>query len=253
MLWTNVTPEIVPASEILNPAYHIGCIATLPYGSDLNVVESGRVTPILSAPSEWSIDATIAIKHCHTEACLKIIGETPYGDDVPNTASLMRSRVNEVLGHGGFEAVDELTSTKSGNYANNTSLQMQSLAESLGTSGEGVLAVALNYHIGRVATHARAYGLKNMVYTAAEDVLALTGRLHKDDPFYEVFCAGVESSERILRVLSKIDPLGNMIFNPLTNSKGPRVVNVVPSPSGPIFVSTTAHARESSMPAGTGS
>ncbi len=242
------SPEIIPASEALDPALQIGCIATLPYGSDVRASELGVVAPCLSAPSGWSIDASVEIKRRQPGATFRIIGETLYGDEAPNTAGLMLDRVRRTADQQGLgNHVIKLTTTESGKYANNTSLQMQALSESLGTSGDGVLAVALKYHIGKVATHARAYGLKDMAYVAAEDVLVATGGMSEDDPLYEIFCAGVESSERLLRVIAKLDPLGRLIFNPMTNRRGPRVVNVVPAPSGPIFINTTARARRAAV------
>src|SRR5512133_1773411 len=95
--------EIIPASEALDPARQIGCIATLPYGSDVRTSsEAGVVAPVLSAPSGWSIDASAEIQRRHPGAGLRIIGETLFGDELPDTASLMQDRVMSAPGWQGF-------------------------------------------------------------------------------------------------------------------------------------------------------
>lgn len=169
-----------------------------------------------------------------------MIGETCY-PGLPSTSELEEKRVLQLKPD--FPASKRIVLDEAqGEKLDNTVLHVRGLADYLSRQPEaGVLTVGLRYHAKRVLTHAQANGLENLRYVAAEDVLQATGRLGEYAEYLDKF-RRIERSEKLLRLLAKMNPRGELFVAAMKKS-GPRVVDVVDTANGPEFRNKLARTR----------
>jgi hypothetical protein len=196
-------------------------IVPFPYGSNVEIGQEGP-EPMLSVLSQMSIDAALVVAEHHPGAKVLVAGETPYGDDLPNTTELMMTRASRQVPDRADALVPVVRSD--GRPNNNTYRQAEAVAEHLrrgpAAGRQNILTLTLDYHAERVARTMGAYGVGSDFVTA-EAVFEETGNTEYDR--YAQYIDGLRKSERILMIMAR----KGFIPNLLTDLRGPRVVDVV--------------------------
>lgn len=195
-----VAGEVLSGAEALDFSLPVRRITPYPYSSNVELI-GGEAVPRLSRFSEASIHAAVLLWKAHPEAEIVLIGETPYGDEFPNTTDLMMS-------YGRGQGVDEnafvpLSKLRNGQPLNNTYTQTKAYADYFRSLGKGAakeaITMTLAYHLRRVSRPVHAYpALRATRFVAAESVLhgmsvymydkalELTAQLHERDLPMEV-------------------------------------------------------------------
>ncbi|HVO86374.1 MAG TPA: hypothetical protein VMT23_01405 [Candidatus Binatia bacterium] len=224
---------ISPSESIAEAEY----IAPYPYSSNIDVVGQ-EYQPRLSVMSSMAIDAAVEAWKINPESKIVIAGETLYGSSLPNTTDLMVERAKQTsdIDDGSLVPLHRLPG---GTLLNNTYLQTAALKNYFGDKKGGLISSPLNYHLQRVMHTARAYGLESG-FTTAEQILDTAGI--NDYSQYEAAIAGLESSERTIRLINRIDQKGRL-FNLMSSRLGGRLVDVIEVNGRPELLQTTARKK----------
>ena len=222
-------PLLLTGTEALSSERRVDYVVPYPYGSNIATDLNGALLPRLTVMSQMAIDAAVHVLERHPEAKIVIAGETPYGEDLPNTTDLMIRRAQEVSA----VADNSLLPLPRAEGNNNTYLQTETIANFFSENGRAnILLVPLSYHIRRVAQTIKPYRL-TLSFVTAEAVLQAAGNANYNK--YLPSVQSLEKSERKLRFLNKLDKEGKLL-NWLTKTTGARLVDVVEDDQGELVL-----------------
>jgi hypothetical protein len=232
-----LTGHVLDGGTALRNSPDIEFIVPFPYGSNIEIGQEGP-EPMLSVLSLMAIDAALVVAEHHPDAKVLVAGETPYGDDLPNTTELMMRRAKQVSDRA--DAIVPVVRSD-GRPNNNTYRQAEAVAEHLRedpTAGrlQNVLTIPLDYHAVRVAQTMGAYGVGSDFVTA-EAIFAETGNTQYNR--YDQYIDGLRASERILMRIAR----KGFIPNLLTDLRGARVVDVIEEDGSMKLINEIAQKR----------
>jgi hypothetical protein len=204
-------------------------IVVYPYSSNIEMGTNG-LEPRLSVLSQMALDAALAVWSRNPAARIVMPGETPFGDALPNTTTLMVRRAKKTPGISDDSLVP-LHSLPNGRPLNNTYLQTKALAHHFGVQRRAgtILAVALGFHMPRVRSVVKAYGMKPH-FASAEDILQTEGITTYDNYLPHIQHFGGRG-ERLLALLSSVDGKGRLL-NLMMQATGARVNDIIDDGAG---------------------
>lgn len=224
---------ILTGNEALDSSCKVEYIVPFPYSSNLEVGAGNVLEPRLSILSQMSIDMAIAVHEQHPDATIVIAGEACYGDEMLDTTDLMVARVLETSDVP-LSALAPVRTSK-GTAPNNTYLQSEAVAHYFAgkANPQNIVVGALQYHQPRVQHTVEAYGVASARFVTVEAVFEAAGITDYDD--YLPHIRGLESSERVLRMINMLDGRGRLL-NLAMRRSGPRLVDVVADETGELHL-----------------
>jgi hypothetical protein len=222
--------------SVLPPPESFDYILPLPYTSNVELNDAGEIETHLSIASTICLDAAINLWKDNRTAKLLMTGESGYGDDLPDTASLMLSMA---VGAGvPSRAVVTLHTAADGiTPLNNTCQQLTAACRYINglptvVAKPNVAAVALDFHRWRVARTLRQVGLGSTVLTA-ESILS-----ERQIAAYDAYLPHLHKlgrAELPLKFMSFCDPKSQLI-NWYTGVRGSRLADIAIDEAGSVQV-----------------
>jgi hypothetical protein len=239
---------ILSGADALDPERGFDYVVAYPHSSNI-YLDHGELQPRLSVLSRMSIEAAAAVWKSQPGGHLVIPGETLFPSlSNKNSTALMACCARQKTGLSDLELIT-LNHLGNGRPLNNTYLQTEAVATALDQpfrKGGSCLIETLDYHLERVMWTARKYEIKGD-FVAAEDVLQAAG-IHEYEDCYPFINAGTKNSERLAKLLARVDRHARAA-NRITEYTGGRVVDVIfdadKKPNG--FLNTTAKKRQAVM------
>jgi hypothetical protein len=203
-----------------------------PYSSNVwSSPEDNLPHPALSQMSKFCLDATMNLyrqEQLHTSELssrLLIIGETGY-QGLPSTTDLMAEEVKKQFGDLGDRVIKmNRVNFEGGKLLNNTINQV----EALGVHHDKVIAVALRYHIPRIANHARRRGIE-LDLRAAEDILTSKSDLAPYKDYLPLFPRPWQLPSEMMLQVASVLPRADQLVNARTSRRGARMMDIMNDP-----------------------